>query len=242
MGTSKPREFIKLSKMGTSAVFPKKKILTFKKSPNSTFLMRLTLVRHGETIANVARINQGQVPGELSEVGFGQARKVAHRLRNEKYDKIFMSDLKRCIQTAKPIIGFHPNTPVFQEPKLREMGFGVLEDSPRGAIHEAAKEAGVDFVDFKPEGGESTMEMQSRVLKFIKNLTKTEKGNILCVTHGGPILSILLKLLKHKVIASKEELKELSPKNTAVSIFSITPNPGIVPITVNSISHLEKEI
>ena len=48
--------------------------------------MKLILVRHGETEANVARIMQGCSPGVLSKLGKEQAKKLADRLKNEKID------------------------------------------------------------------------------------------------------------------------------------------------------------
>lgn len=56
--------------------------------------MRLILVRHGETKDNDAGILQGQLHGELNKSGIEQAEKVAVRLKNEKIDFIFTSDLK----------------------------------------------------------------------------------------------------------------------------------------------------
>jgi len=58
--------------------------------------MRLILVRHGETEENVAKITQGHMPSKLTKQGIEQAKKLALRLKDEKIDKIFVSDLKRC--------------------------------------------------------------------------------------------------------------------------------------------------
>jgi len=65
--------------------------------------MKLILVRHGETIDNKKRLVQGHRQGELSDVGKEQAKKVAERLKDEKIDYIFSSDLRRAADTAKVI-------------------------------------------------------------------------------------------------------------------------------------------
>ena len=73
--------------------------------------MRIILVRHGETEDNKKRIIQGHLPGKLSDKGIEQARKVANRLKNEKVDYIFSSDLDRAKSTAEEIAKFHQEKP-----------------------------------------------------------------------------------------------------------------------------------
>ena len=65
--------------------------------------MILTLVRHGETIENKEKIIMGQLDGTLSELGIQQAKKLAERLKDERFDYIFSSDLARAANTAKEI-------------------------------------------------------------------------------------------------------------------------------------------
>ena len=65
--------------------------------------MRLILTRHGETEDNVKEILQGQAGGKLTAKGIEQAKKLALRLKKEKIDKIYVSDLKRAVDTAKEL-------------------------------------------------------------------------------------------------------------------------------------------
>ncbi|GBE19836.1 glucosyl-3-phosphoglycerate phosphatase [archaeon BMS3Abin17] len=71
--------------------------------------MKLILVRHGETEENKRREIMGQKQGTLSSLGIEQAKKVAQRLKDEKIDYIFSSDLARASDTAKEIHKFHQN-------------------------------------------------------------------------------------------------------------------------------------
>jgi len=64
-------------------------------SRGSDGVTRLIFVRHGETEENKAKIVQGQKHGKLSEEGLEQAKKVAERLKDEKIDFIYSSDLDR---------------------------------------------------------------------------------------------------------------------------------------------------
>ena len=61
---------------------------------------KLYLIRHGETVENVAHILQGQIDGNLSERGIQQAKDARESLRNVAFDAIVCSDLKRCRDTA----------------------------------------------------------------------------------------------------------------------------------------------
>lgn len=82
--------------------------------------MRLIITRHGETEENTAGIIQGHLPGKLSDRGIAQAKKVALRLKNEKIDAIYSSDLARTSDTAKEIAKFHPTIPIEFVKELRE--------------------------------------------------------------------------------------------------------------------------
>ena len=55
----------------------------------------------------MAGILQGFLNTDLDETGIRQAECAAERLRDEKFDCIFSSDLKRAMQTAQIIARFH---------------------------------------------------------------------------------------------------------------------------------------
>ena len=63
--------------------------------------MRLLITRHGETEENVNGVIQGHLPGKLSKLGLEQIKKIANRLKDEKIDYIYSSDLDRSSETAK---------------------------------------------------------------------------------------------------------------------------------------------
>ena len=89
--------------------------------------MILIITRHGETIENKQGIMQGHLPGTLSEHGIEQAKKLAERLKEEKIDFIYSSDLARAADTAKEIAKFHPNISINFTKELRERNLGELQ-------------------------------------------------------------------------------------------------------------------
>ena len=142
--------------------------------------MRLFLTRHGETVANVRGISQGHLPGTLSEKGVQQAKGLALKLRDEKIDAIYSSDLKRAADTAKEIAGFHPNAELLFVRSLREVDLGKLEGTR------------IDWEKPRPAGIESRASMWARAkLSLEAAFLAHPNGNVLFVAHNGINKSIL---------------------------------------------------
>jgi alpha-ribazole phosphatase len=179
--------------------------------------MKLTIVRHGETVENVNRIIQGNLDGTLSKLGIEQAKEVAVKLKKEKFDQAYSSDLGRCIETSKYIMQLHPKLNLQLSPDIREMSFGVLQGKYSKSVDWDSIPGTVLTKKF-PEG-ESALEMSKRVLKFINTLLeKFPEQRILLITHGGPIRAI-------RSAAEKIPLEPLyaeSPANVSIWRFEIT--------------------
>ncbi len=89
--------------------------------------MRLLLVRHGRTPANVAGLLDTAYPGsELDETGRAQADQLVERLAHEPIDAIYTSDLARAQQTAAPLAAAR-GLAVVAHPGLREIQAGDYE-------------------------------------------------------------------------------------------------------------------
>src|SRR3989338_4638852 len=73
-------------------------------------IMKLILVRHGETDANRDMICQGHMNSHLTQKGLRQARLVAERLKYFPIDIAYSSDLDRALDTCKEILRYHPQT------------------------------------------------------------------------------------------------------------------------------------
>ena len=84
----------------------------------------IILVRHGESEANAKGESQGNQnkwsDTNLTKKGQIQAIKVSERLKKEKIDLIYSSDLRRAKQTAETINLYH-NVEIKFEIRLREM-------------------------------------------------------------------------------------------------------------------------
>ena len=69
--------------------------------------MRIIVIRHGETFQNAKHILMGQSHGVLSRKGIKQIHILALKLKNQKIDFIFSSDLRRAKDTTKEIARYH---------------------------------------------------------------------------------------------------------------------------------------
>jgi len=89
--------------------------------------MRLILVRHGETTANVALLLDTAEPGaDLTDVGRAQATALVQTLEGTAIDAIYASNLVRTQQTAAPLAAARGLT-VHVRAGLREISAGDLE-------------------------------------------------------------------------------------------------------------------
>ena len=67
-------------------------------------LLQLTFIRHGETNLNYLNLCQGHTDGKLTAKGLNQAKLLGQSLKNEKFDKIYCSDLSRAVDTCEGIL------------------------------------------------------------------------------------------------------------------------------------------
>lgn len=185
--------------------------------------MRLYLLRHGETEANIARICQGQTPGKLTPLGEEQAKRAAKRLKDVPFDMILVSDLNRTKQTAAPIIATHPEAQVVYEPRIRERNQGVYEGKEYGLFSDDIKRLGVNPQTHVPKGGESFRMVGERAKNYFDELIEQHKGkNVLVVSHGGFLTQTIFYLMN--IEDNRRNYDLLHPKNTALSIFDIQEN------------------
>lgn len=144
----------------------------------------------------------------MNDTGREQADKVGKSLKSVEFDAFYSSDLKRCKQTSKHILdNFTNGISVNYTNALRERNMGALEGLQYNDALALANKEGKTFHDY----GEEPAEFVDKIQKMINHvLTESkEKKNILLVSHGGTIRT-LLKILNYN--------KDLIVYNTSVTI------------------------
>lgn len=194
--------------------------------------MKLIFVRHGQTEENVKRITQCHSFGKLSKLGQEQIKKLALRLKDEKIDLIFSSDLLRVKETTKEIIKFH-QVPIYYDKRLRERCSGIYEGKAKKHFYTAKEKSGLSIIEFKPEQGENIIEVKTRLQTFWNDFSKQyTKGTILISCHGR-IIKILLGIIFDKPL---EEVLKMERYNASITIVKLNGKPKM--ILNNDVEHL----
>lgn len=196
--------------------------------------MRLILTRHGETEENIAGIMQGHLPGKLSDSGIEQAKRLALRLKDEKIDYIFSSDLARSADTAKEIIKFHPNVPVRFVKELREKNLGEFQGKKKSELGFKEGQLAASFLE--PKNGETSEDLYNRAKSFLdKVISEHRNDSVLFVGHNAINKAIIAVITgkKYNDIWSME-----NHNNTSVSIFEVNENMNHEIICFNCTNHL----
>lgn len=161
-------------------------------------MTHLFLVRNGETAWNAEGRYQGQANPELNQRGVEQAKRVAETLRGIEFDVAYTSDLDRAYSTAE--ILSQDGMWFLSDSRWREMSFGEWEGKRFEEIAELdsdrLREWVKDPVASPPPGGESLLELSERVRSAAIELCEQyPNGNVLVITHGGPIRCLVAELV-----------------------------------------------
>lgn len=153
------------------------------------------IVRHGETAWNANNRIQGHMDIELTEKGLEQARLAAERLRRERIDVVYSSDLKRASVTGDAIASVH-GLDVIRTPLLREANLGHWQGL---TIQEAADKYPdehaayiQDSIANRPLGAERLEELITRCKQFLSEAVAAHPGEHVAVAaHGGSVRGLI---------------------------------------------------
>ncbi|HYA15665.1 MAG TPA: histidine phosphatase family protein [Syntrophales bacterium] len=198
--------------------------------------MKLILVRHGETLSNRENRVQGVTDNELSDYGRLQAEKLAESLRSEPIDGIISSPLKRAYQTAQAICKFHEAS-IEVDSNLQEMNHGDFENISIAELREKhlpfLNQWFSDPASVAMPNGESLFDLQARAWGAIKKIMGNSK-NVLVVSHGMTIMTILCRIKSLDLSHAKEMLVDVASKTSV----EFEDGKGVIMI-FNDTSHLK---
>lgn len=200
-------------------------------------MLRIFLIRHGETEWNRQNRLQGHTDVKLSPEGILQAKLLAEHTPFKHVDEIYSSDLSRAFDTAG-IIAERFNLTVKLMPELREMNYGDWEGRfISELVAESPKDFGKFFTDPErchPPHGETFLECQARVMIGIRDIIANhDNQNVIVVSHGAAIRLIIgaaLDIPIHKIWA-------ISQFNMALSVLRVDDGKFTVEL-INSTEHL----
>ncbi len=179
--------------------------------------MKLYVIRHGQSEANVEGRYAGWRPVSLSVLGRRQAEQARRLLADAAVERVYCSDLQRARETAAIAL---PGKEIICTSALREINVGELDgltiaecEARYGDVYRAAERQ----QDFSAFGGETGEAMRRRIHSFLESLEALRGVDCAAlVGHEGTVRETL-----NYVLGTIVPLEHLEIRNASVSVFSI---------------------
>ncbi len=163
---------------------------------------KIYLTRHGQTDFNRKGIVQGSgIDSDLNELGQAQARAFFDYYKDQPFDKLYVSALKR---THQSMAGFIESGLVYEElADLNEISWGEREGVPVDARADAFYQDMIrrwraGETDHRIDGGESPDEVAVRMRRALEHiLNQTEEQTVLICMHGRAMRVMLSVMLNY---------------------------------------------
>lgn len=190
--------------------------------------MEFYLIRHGETVDNVAGLYAGVRDSALTVHGVEQARRLGEHFATNgvKFTHIFASPLTRAFKTAQAVSRAQPRldgdtaaVEIVQAPNLIEQNFGYYEgkafharSDPKKTGREVHREQHKDepgFVDVESKESmnkRADVFLDEHVMPLFEKASACEKHVVAIVSHG-----MLLSHLWRRI------LRRLPPKTVSIN-------------------------
>ena len=152
--------------------------------------IKITYFVHGTTTDNEREISSGWSDAGLSELGRKQSVDLKDKIKEEKFDVVFCSDLKRAINSAK--LTFDGIAPIMPDARLRECNYGEYNGQPSSIVEPMQEK----MITERFPDGESYEDVTARIADFLEFLKRSYGGkSVAIVAHKAPqlALDVLLK-------------------------------------------------
>ncbi len=133
-------------------------------------MIEIIFEAHGTTFDNEAHLSSGWNDIALSPLGEQQSKEMGERYKDDHFDAIFCSDLKRAYKSAE--IAFGNKWLIVKDARLRECNYGDLTQHQSSEV-DAEKPLRIH----EPfPNGESYTETTARMKSFLVDLIKNYEG------------------------------------------------------------------
>lgn len=157
----------------------------------------IILVRHASTSHNENGLWQGRTDYELSEKGRMEAALLSEQLKDEAFDIVFHSPMKRVVQTAE-IINKHHKAPFKVVDGFIEIDLGDFDGAKHTDIlrkHPEIHRNWVLDIDVPIPGGESFNDIYERIRPGVEEVLASAHKKILVVGHAMVNRAILGRIM-----------------------------------------------
>jgi probable phosphoglycerate mutase len=204
-------------------------------------MKKLYIIRHGETDFNKMNIVQGNgVDTDLNETGLNQGFLFYNKYKTIRFDKIYVSGLKRTQQTIQHFI--NDGIPYEKLHELNEISWGEYEGKAQDFKEREFYQYAVNAwnsgnYDVAVANGETPNELQERqkkALEFILN--NTHENTVLVCMHGRALKSFICLLLNVPLL----NMDKYQHQNTCLYQLDFDGEKFELVIE-NDVSHLEAQ-
>ena len=172
--------------------------------------MRIWVMRHGESETNKAGLWTGWQDAPLTENGRRQALALRTLLSDQRFDKVFTSDLSRAKETAEIAL---PGCEYEETALLREVNVGNIAGKPFHIVLD--KDGKPTHLDgYAHFGGETAIEFRDRIDAFMKRLQVEKCESIAVFAHAG-VMRVFLEL----TLGVRPMRGRVLCKNCAAAVF-----------------------
>ena len=175
--------------------------------------LKVYLFRHGQTFYNKKGIFTGFKDSKLTPQGKKQAKIIANKLKNKKFQVAIQTRLSRSKDTLKPVLKFHPECKkILTDNRMIERNYGIYSGMSHDVFIKKYGEKRYKEVhrgwNVKIPKGENFNQVRKRVkpfVKWLKNYMKKNKVSVAISAHGNSI-----RLFRH--IVEKMSIPETQKK------------------------------
>ncbi len=194
------------------------------------------IVRHCESMANVAHSFAGKTDVDISPKGAKQLACLKEKFKDIKLDRVYSSHLKRAYKTAEAV-NVGSGCEIIIDDSFIEIDLGVLDGKPVSAMTAEQTFNWNNLPHFfcVPQG-ETMDQVSSRVYEGIKRVVNDNPNSTVAIASHGCAVRTLIRQLKG---LQREELKNVEwCDNTGVN-KAVFYDDGRVELEIeNDSSHL----
>ncbi len=180
-------------------------------------IMKLYMIRHGQSENNLGARHSGWSPTPLTAQGEEDARRAGELLRGIPFDKVFSSDLRRAVQTCALALPDRQDDVEYTW-LLRETNVGSLMEM---RVEDCFATLGDAYAknrrnhDYRDYGGENFAMQDARLREFLERVRNGGWKTVAAFSHYWSINCVM-----NLVLGTTAEHREYPIKNGAVTVFT----------------------
>ena len=175
------------------------------------------IFRHGQTYFNRDHIFTGCKDSKLTPQGIRDAKKIAEKLKNKKFQVAYQTHLSRSKDTLKPVLKYHPECKeIITDDRMLERCYGKLE----GQSHDAfIKRVGKKAYNLMKEG-DAIYDLSPEKRQEVEKLIGKEEFDIIHRSYNVPPPGgESVKMVEKRVLSFlKDLLKKIKKEKVNVAI------------------------